>query len=125
MERTVEINGREVKFRATAAVPRLYRIKFHRDIIRDINDVKKAIDKAEQEEKPIPMEALEVFENMAYTMAKHADPTGTPSSPDEWLDQFETMSIYEIFPVISELWVGNMKTTVDAKKKPARHPSGR
>ena len=32
MTRKIEIDGKEVPFRASAAVPRIYRIKFHRDI---------------------------------------------------------------------------------------------
>ncbi|MGN1457264.1 MAG: hypothetical protein ACI4XP_04820 [Acutalibacteraceae bacterium] len=32
MTKTIEIDGKEVKFRASAAIPRIYRIKFHRDI---------------------------------------------------------------------------------------------
>ena len=34
MEKTINIDGKEVRLRATAAVPRLYRIKFGRDIMR-------------------------------------------------------------------------------------------
>ena len=38
MEKFIRIDGREVPFRATAAVPRLYRIKFGRDIMQDMRD---------------------------------------------------------------------------------------
>ena len=31
-----EIDGKEVEFRASAAVPRLYRLKFGRDIYKDL-----------------------------------------------------------------------------------------
>ena len=34
MTRKITIDGKEVPFRASAAVPRIYRIKFHRDIDR-------------------------------------------------------------------------------------------
>ena len=44
-----------------------------------------------------------MFENVAYLMAKHADPQGVPSSPNEWLDGFDTFSIYRVFPVIQEI----------------------
>ena len=39
METEILIDGKKVKFRATAAVPRLYRIKFRRDIIQDMKVV--------------------------------------------------------------------------------------
>ena len=64
----------------------------------------------------IPMEALTLFENVAYLMAKHADPT-VPSSAEEWLDSFETFSIYQVFPVIQEMWEANIQTkSVPVKK---------
>lgn len=125
MEAEVKIDGRLVRFRATAAVPRLYRIKFRRDIMQDIQMVKKALDAQETLQKDLetgdlstlPVEVLDLFESMAYIMAKHADPEGVPNTIDVWLDQFSTFSIYEIFPVISALWEGNMETLADAKKK--------
>ena len=40
MVKTIIIDGKAVAFKATAAVPRLYRIKFKRDIIQDLNDLK-------------------------------------------------------------------------------------
>lgn len=49
-------------------------------------------------------------------MAKHADPAGVPSEPDEWLEQFNTFSIYQILPQLIELWGLNVQTQVDAKK---------
>jgi hypothetical protein len=117
METTVTIDGKEVRFRASAAVPRLYRIKFRRDILQDMSAVKKAMGKKDESGIDIPMEALNLFENMAYIMAKHADGPNIPSSPDEWLEQFSTFSIYKIFPVIQALWEGNMETLAEAKKK--------
>lgn len=73
MEKTLNIDGIEVKFRATAAVPRLYRIKFRRDIIQDMTIIQKAMKKAENDGESLPPEALEMFENVAFIMAKHAD----------------------------------------------------
>ena len=84
METSVVIDGREVRFRATAAVPRLYRIKFHRDIMQDMMAVSNAVENKEQTGENIPPLALEMFENMAFIMAKHADKDAVPSSPEEW-----------------------------------------
>ena len=58
---------------------------------------------------------VEIFENVAYIMAYHADPT-IPGTIDEWLDQFEMFSIYQVLPEILELWGTNLQTQVDAKK---------
>lgn len=115
MDRVIEIDGKPVKFRATAAVPRLYRLKYRRDIMQDMAAIQKDINKA-QEEGGVPVASLELFENCAYIMAKHADPEGVPGTIDEWLDGFDTFSIYQVFPEIAELWTANMETSAVAKK---------
>ena len=57
-----------------------------------------------------------MFENIAYVMAKDAD-TSIPDTPEEWLDGFNTFSIYQVLPQIIELWGLNTQTEVQAKKK--------
>ena len=42
--KTISIDGQEVTFRASAAIPRLYRVKFHRDIYRDLDALQKAME---------------------------------------------------------------------------------
>ena len=59
--------------------------------------------------------SLEMFENIAYVMAKHADPN-IPDTPEEWLDAFNTFSIYQVLPKIIELWGLNVRTDAEAKK---------
>ena len=120
MVKTLTIDGRPVTFRATAAVPRLYRIKFRRDIMQDMGEIQKALRQAEESDSPesnIPPRLLEMFEDVAFIMARHGDPENTPSTPEEWLDQFNTFSIYEIFPHILELWDLNTETQSRPKKK--------
>lgn len=63
----------------------------------------------------IDIPSLEMFENIAYVMAKHADPS-IPDTPEEWLDEFNTFSIYQVLPSLIELWGLNMKRDVQAKK---------
>ena len=104
METEILIDGKLVKFRATAAVPRLYRIKFRRDIIQDMKIVQKALERKNRDAENIPPEALQLFEDMAYIMAKHAEKDAIPESPDDWLEEFNTFSIYQIFPIIQSLW---------------------
>ena len=72
-----------------------------------------------KESSALDIESLEVFENIAYIMAKHAD-AAIPSSPDEWLEQFNTFSIYEILPQLIDLWGLNVETQVKSKKNIAR-----
>lgn len=118
MTKSIEIDGRTVQLRASAAIPRLYRIKFRRDILEDLREIAKAKKAAEEEDAPIPIKMLEAFENVAYLMAKHAEPSQVPQTTvEDWLDTFETFSIYDVFPVILELWDANMETMAIAKKK--------
>ena len=119
MEKTIEIDGRQVKFRATAAIPRLYRIKFGRDIMQDMKSVRDAMKEAKDRKKSIPPKFLEIFENISYLMAKHADPSMEAKSVEEWLDEFETFSIYSIFPQLFALWSANNATIATPKKKVA------
>jgi hypothetical protein len=71
--KTIEIDGRPVTFRASAAIPRLYRNKFHRDIYRDLSELQKGIDEGDAENSRLDTFSLELFENIAWLMAKHAD----------------------------------------------------
>ena len=43
MIQKIEIDGKQVPFKASAAIPRIYRIKFHRDIYKDLDVLGKAV----------------------------------------------------------------------------------
>lgn len=51
-----------------------------------------------------------------WLMARHADPANVPDSPEEFLDQFNTFSIYQILPQLIELWGLNVQTEVESRK---------
>lgn len=114
--KTVEIAGKEVTFKASAAIPRIYRISFNRDIFKDLMDLRGAVKSSETGESTLSNADLEVFENVAYLMAKHADPT-QPDDINDWLDQFGMFAIYEVLPVILDLWTQNINTQIESKKK--------
>ena len=125
MDKVLTISGKEVGLRATALTPRLYRHKIGRDIIQDMSQLQKAFAKAAQIPKDVTDEEreaaqlsvmdLEIFENVAFIMARQYD-QNIPDTVEAWLDEFDTFSIYEIFPVILELWNLNNKTTAKPKK---------
>ena len=114
LQKTVSIGDRQVPFRASATTPRLYRAKFQRDIFKDLAKLEKSYQGAESG-GTFAIEDLEVFENVAYIMAWQADKS-IPDTIEEWLDQFEMFSIYEILPEILELWGANLITDVKSKK---------
>jgi hypothetical protein len=111
----VEIDGKQVPFKASAAIPRIYRIKFNRDIYKDLRALEKAVGDGDEANSNLDLFSLEMFENIAYVMAKHADPS-IPDTPEEWLDEFNTFSIYQVLPSIIELWGLNVQTDVESKK---------
>ena len=45
LRKKVEIDGREVEFKASAAVPRIYRMKFRRDLFMDLQKIAKSVKK--------------------------------------------------------------------------------
>jgi hypothetical protein len=120
IKKTITIDGIEVPFKASAAVPRLYRLKFGRDIYQDFASLQKDVQNGDESNSGLNIESLEVFENIAYITAKHADPENVPDNPDEFLEQFNTFSIYEILPQLIELWGLNTATQIASKKNIAR-----
>lgn len=120
--KSIEIDGRLVPFKASAAIPRIYRARYHRDIFADLERLMGELDAAAdgKAEEGIRLSAmnlrsLETFENIAYIMAKYADPA-VPDTAEEWLDDFNTFSIYLVLPQLIELWGLNLKTEAEAKK---------
>ncbi len=99
MEKIITIDGKQVPFKATAGTIRRYRSKFGRDLLLDFKTLQDETSSGDT----LTATALTIFENLAYTMAKQADPS-IPEDPDDWLDGFEMFSIYVVLPQIVELW---------------------
>lgn len=127
MEKTVIVGGKEIRMRASALIPRLYRIKFGRDMIADMRQLQKAYNRAanlpkdatEEERQDAQLTALDltIFENVAFMMVKHAG-GDIPDTAEEWLDSIDgVFSIYEVLPAIMELWGMTNHTTSVPKKK--------
>ena len=127
MERTVEIDGKPVRLRTSALIPRMYRFKFGRDLVADMNQLRKSwkrvqelpADATDEQRQDAQLDAadLTIFENVAYLMVKNAG-GDIPDTPDELLDSMDgVFSVYEVLPVILELWGANLETTSRPKKK--------
>ena len=113
--RNIDIDGKQVAFKASAAIPRIYRLKFQRDIYKDLRLLEKSIGNEDEDNSNLDLFSLEMFENIAFVMAKHADAT-IPNTPEEWLDGFNTFSIYQVLPQLIELWGLNVQTDIESKK---------
>lgn len=136
MRRTITISGIQCEMKSSAAIPRMYRLKFERDIFVDMQKIAKQIEvqnklkeelrkQAEENgeefdeskfESGLPVESLEIFENIAFLMHKHGDPS-QPKEIDEWLDQFDMFDIYKVFPEILKMWNIENKQMSTPKKR--------
>lgn len=136
MRRTITISGIQCEMKSSAAIPRMYRLKFGRDIFVDMQKIAKQIEvqnklkeelrkQAEENgeefdesefESSLPVESLEIFENIAFLMHKHGDPS-QPKEIDEWLDQFDMFDIYKVFPEILKMWNVENKQMSTPKKR--------
>lgn len=96
LTKTVNIDGKDVTFKASAAIPRIYRNRFHRDIYKDLHDLQKSIDQEDPEASALDTFSLELFEDISYIMAKHADPQGVPDTPDENQGAYSTLALRRI-----------------------------
>ena len=111
----LNIDGKEVYFKASAAIPRIYRLRFGRDIYKDLASLDTAIKANNPDSSNLDNLSLEIFENIAYIMARHADES-VPDTVEDWLDGFNTFSIYQVLPEIIKLWGLNVETQIEAKK---------
>ncbi len=116
--RDIQVGALVVPMRASALVPRLYRIKFGRDLMRDMSRLSKNMQAAKEDpDTELDTVDLTIFENVAWLLAKHAD-AAVPDNPDDWLDSLPgVLSIYEALPQILALWSENLKTTSTLAKK--------
>lgn len=130
MIKTITIDGKECIFKSSAAIPRIYRIKFKRDIFSDLAKIQKQVIANEKAQKAkdlddegkklefvstLPIETLDLFENIAFLMHRHGDPS-QPDSIDEWLEQFQTFDIYKILPELLKLWQNETASMSTVKK---------
>ena len=66
----IEIDGKEVTFKASAAVPRLYRIKFGRDIYKDLRQLEKSVGENDEDNSNLDLFSLEMFEDLAWLVMR-------------------------------------------------------
>lgn len=123
MEKTIFVDDKEIRFKATAATPLMYRQAFGRDLFTDLQSIFEAY----TGEENIPVELLYIYEYLSYTMAVQAEGkkinTDTVEKDmEEWLDQFSMFSIYKVFPQIMDMWKSSSKQMVEPKN-PAALPN--
>lgn len=112
MEKVINIDGKDIKLRCSAATYIKYRSVFKEDLFTQLQDISKNIGEGES----IPDGALATMYQAAYIMAMQGD-KNLKVDFETWMDQFElTSSIQGVQGVLS-LLMGDQETIDEAKKK--------
>jgi hypothetical protein len=111
MEKTILIDGQKVRFKTNGATPLRYKAQFGKDYFKEIFKMLPLTQINKKDTNPAALESLdfEVFYNVAWIMAKTAEPT--IPEPLEWLEQFEEFPIADIFPELQELMLSSMQSS--------------
>ncbi len=115
MEKIINISGKKIKLASTAGTLHRYRMQFKRDLTKDILSLENTFKAIKQDNADFTALDLELFENIAWSLARTADSSIPPI--EEWLDQFETFDIYRVLPVIMEMLSSNFQTVNNDEKK--------
>ena len=128
MEKLISISGQDVRFKATGGLPLRYKTQFGRDLFADMAVLEEAVpveeekalpgkpkraDKTEKKAEAATMDMskldTELFYNIAWTMAKCADPSIPPVL--EWLDEFESFPVFDVFNELQDMLVQSFQVT--------------
>ncbi|WP_078434229.1 hypothetical protein [Metabacillus halosaccharovorans] len=110
MEKTLVIDGREVKFKSTGATPLRYKTQFNEDFFADIMKMEQLskIKGKKLTYEQIKSLDMEVFYNLCWVLAKTADKS--IGEPLDWLDEFDEFPIMEILPKLNDLILSSLQT---------------
>ena len=111
MYREIKIGEVSIPMKATAATALRYRHVFGQDLMTEFQNV--------GQDTGLGMSALQ---QLAFIMACAADPEKDMNKLNdevymEWLDKFEPLDFAEAAEEIINLYVGNMKSLSEVKKK--------
>ncbi|GKV69856.1 hypothetical protein NCCP2716_23540 [Sporosarcina sp. NCCP-2716] len=112
MEKVITIDGRDVRFKSTAATPLRYKAQFQSDFFVDLMAMS-ALSRLQKKNGELDMATLknldfDVFYNLLWVFAKTAD-KDLPD-PMTWLDGFEEFPVFEIVQDIQELIEKNLQS---------------
>ena len=120
-----KIFGTDHKLKMSAATPRIYRAKFGKDIIVQMdamyerldNEAKKKKDEGKKDDSTsFTPEELEMMENLMFVCNRQAEPE-QPEDIFEWLASFEIGAITGTYGTIMRMWENNLHQTSTSKKK--------
>lgn len=119
MEKVLMIGGIECRLKTSAALPRLYRLKFGEDLIIGFQ---KLFEETGRSEGALSPESINTLEQFAYICNKYADPS-QPDNIVEWLEQFDNdAAIYMVMRDLIDLWSDENDQASTAKKNSVEQP---
>ncbi|MCP3025417.1 hypothetical protein [Halobacillus sp. A5] len=117
MEKTIEIDGKQVRFKSTGATPLRYKTQFGKDFFADLMKME-SLTKLKKNKQPTYKDLkdldMETFYNIVWVLAKTADKE--ISEPIEWLDTFDEFPLFEVLPQLQELMISSLKGKQSEKK---------
>lgn len=110
MEKTIEIDGKQVKLKSHAAIPLMYKAQFGRDFFADVIKMNKlqGFDPKKGNYEVLADLDTSVFYNLIWTYAKAAD--SSVSEPIQWLSQFNEFPLEKVILEITDLLTHSFKT---------------
>lgn len=101
MEKTLTIDGKQIRFKHTGGTLMRYRNQFNSEFFADLT----ALSEAQNDPKKVN---FGVIENMIWAFAKTAD--DSVPDPQTWYDRFEDIDILEVWGELSDLTAKALKT---------------
>jgi hypothetical protein len=101
MEKIITIDGRDVRFKATAALPLYYATHFDSDVLQDCLPLQ------EQPVKKNRVHNTIIMYRIIWTMAYCADKSIKPM--EEWFEDFNNFPIYQIFAELNSMFWASTK----------------
>jgi hypothetical protein len=122
MEKTILIDGQKVLFKTNGAIPLRYKAQFGKDYFKEILKMAPLAEIQGKKIEPSDLELLDfdIFYNVAWIMAKTANPT--IPEPLEWLGNFDEFPMADIFPELQEMMICSLQSS---KKKMPTPPKKR
>lgn len=110
MEKIIEIDDKQVRFKSTAATPLRFKAQFGKDYFAELLKLN-SLSKFKQEEanyESLENVDFEVFYNIIWSLAKTADKS--IPEPLMWLDGFDEFPLFEIIPQIQDMITASIST---------------
>lgn len=126
MEKTLTIDGQEVKFKVSGGTTTRYRANFGRDMFVDLlkmtpimKEMEKGLDIENLSRETLERLDFDVFINFIWVFAKTAD-SGVPDK-QTWLDEFDEFPVLDIFLELQPLLEKSL--ALSKKKTMKNHPA--